>query len=134
MSHSARQTQDSLPCAGLGPNSLKRRCRGLCTNAPIFSLPLLFLAMRGVKGLAFALAKNVCLSVVLLLLVSVCCLWLNCFFWLPEVSNFFRHLEMSSIIPMSLSLSFTLTVATPTLLSLMSVSEARAMSSSTAKL
>ena len=46
----------------------------------IFSLPLLCLEMQGVKGLAFALAKNVCLSVVLLLLVSVCCLWLNCFF------------------------------------------------------
>ena len=48
--------------------------------------------------------------------------------------NFFRRLEMFSIIPISLSLPFTLTSATPTLLSLTSFSEAIAMSASTAKL
>ena len=54
-------------------------------------------------------------------------------FWLPAVSNFLRRLDMSSIIPIILSLSFTRTPATPTLLSLStSVSEAKALSTNIA--
>ena len=43
-------------------------------------------------------------------------------------------MEMSSIIPISFSLSFTLTSATPTLLSFASFSEAIALSAKTARL
>ena len=84
---------------------------------PIIVPTIVGLSMRGVKGLAFAFGKNVCLFDLMLLLVSVCCLLLNCFFWVPAVSNFLRRLEMSSMIMINLSLPFTRTSATPTLLS-----------------
>ena len=56
------------------------------------------------------------------------------FFWVPDVSNFLRRLEMSSIIPVSLSLSFTQTSAAPKLLSFTSVFEAKALSANIARL
>ena len=61
------------------------------------------------------------------------CYWIV-FFWVPAVSNFLRHLKMSSMILINLLLSFTRTSATPTLLSFTSVSEAKALSANIARL
>ena len=60
------------------------------------------------------------------------CYWIVVF-WVPAVSNFLRRLEMSSIILINLSLSFTQTSATPTLLSFTSVSEAKVLSANIAR-
>ena len=90
--------------------------------------------MRGVKGFALAFDKNVCLYDDLFPLLSVGGLLLNCSFWVPAVSSFLRRLEISSMILINLSLPFSRILATPTLLSFTSFSEAKALYANIAKI